>query len=51
VVSGLQDVMLAQGRYEEAQFKIYDGLTARSEQGGGWLYTARRKPGGELDVA
>lgn len=43
--------MLAPGKYKEAQFTVFDGLTAKKEQGKGWLYTTRRKPGEQVDIS
>lgn len=38
VMRGLQEAMLAKGIFREAEFTVYDGLTAKKDQGVGWLY-------------
>lgn len=50
-IQGLQNAMLAQGKYKEAQFTVFDGLTAKPEQGGGWLYGTTQEPDQPSDVA
>lgn len=44
VIQGLQQAMYNNRNYKEAQFMIYDGLTAKAEQGTGELYSVEGPP-------